>query len=391
MKNSILKIIVSATLLFCGQLAFAQEIIRCATYQLDSIARQKSPQIMQNRLDFERQIQSYLADYQRNARVAAEVIKIPVVVHVIHNNVQGVIGGTTNTNISDEQIFSEIKVLNEDYRKKASTLGFNTNPVGVDTEIEFFLALRDPDGNATNGITRTYSSQTSFSPYNSTDQDRLAGLSSWDSNKYLNIWVCKISGGVLGWTQFPGAENFDGLDPTDGAALSDGVYIDYRAFGKKIGTSPSGLYSFGRTTTHEIGHFFGLIHTWGDQNCGTDYCNDTPQAAAANQSKFCTDVFSNCSGSRTRNMIENYMDYSPDSCMNIFTNDQKTRMRAVMELSKRRKKLINYAKSLELPVSDKLDVLAFPNPAITDVQLRVLFKDFKILRWSYMTFKVIKF
>ena len=283
------------------------------------------------------------------------VIRIPVVVHVIHNNTAGIIGGLNNTNISDDRIYSQIQVLNEDFRRKQGTAGYNDNPVGADMEIEFFLANIDPDGRPSTGINRVYSSRRSFSVY--TDLSLLSSLSYWDSNKYLNIWVANLSGGILGYSSMP-AINFPGLDTDDDDEFTDGVFISYEVMGKN---PDEDIYSEGRTTTHEIGHWLGLLHTWGDTRCGTDYCEDTPTIEFPNLTDSCGTVFSNCRGISTRNMIENFLDYSPDKCMNIFTSDQKNRTRAILELSPRRMKLIQNAVLFE-PISEPVLVKVLGNP-----------------------------
>ncbi|HET9054757.1 MAG TPA: M43 family zinc metalloprotease, partial [Cyclobacteriaceae bacterium] len=140
----------------------------------------------------------------------------------------------------------------------------------------------------------------------------------------------------------------------------DGVFIDHRSFGRNAGTAEP-PYAFGRTTTHEIGHWLGLIHIWGDARCGTDYCDDTPPAESSNNTLVCTPVYSVCRGVSTRNMIENYMDYTVDSCMNIFTADQKARVRAILEISKRRQNLIAYSDIFE-SVSEALVLKVLGNP-----------------------------
>jgi hypothetical protein len=355
---------------------YAQKTRFCANADCDSIAKITHPELFLRKIRYEQALETYMKG-QRNFRVAAEIIRIPVVIHVIHNQANSAIAGT---NISDEQIYSQIKVLNEDYRRKIGSMGFNANTVGADTEIEFFLASIDPDGKPSSGITRSYSSKTSFNIINDNDRLIMSDLSYWDSNKYLNIWVASFSSGYIGYGEFPYAETIDGLD-TEADENLDGVYIDYTTFGKKIGTNTKGLYSFGRTATHEIGHWLGLYHTWGDERCGTDYVADTPQAAAANSGSVCKDVFSTCSGTRTRNLIEDYMDYSPDSCMNIFTQGQKDRVRAALDLSKRRRRVVNFAK-FQLPPSVTVQVVVFPNPTITsNIQLQVLlptFQDFDV-------------
>lgn len=351
--------------------SLAQKVRFCANEFCDSVAKVTNTQYQLKKVRYEEAIESQM-NLQKNFRVAAEIIRIPVVVHVIHNQINGQIAGS---NISDEQIYSQIKVLNEDYRKKEGTLGFNTNPVGADVEIEFFLASIDPSGNPSSGIKRVYSPKTSFNIVNDNDRLAMSNLSYWDSNKYLNIWVASLSSGYIGYGEFPFAEAVEGLD-IDSDERTDGVFIEYTTFGKKIGTNLSGIYSFGRTVTHEVGHWMGLYHTWGDERCGTDYVSDTPAATTSNSSAFCRDVFSNCTGTRTRNMIENYMDYSPDSCMNIFTEGQKQRMRVALDLSKRRKRVLNYAK-FQLPPSTSLQV-NFENPLpISSSQFQVLLPDFQ--------------
>lgn len=349
----------------------AQKTRFCANAACDSVAKLQNTQYMLRQELYENAINDKINTF-KNFRVTSEIIRIPVVVHVIHNQPSGDI---KETNISDEQIYSQIKVLNEDYRKKAGTLGFNTNPVGADVEIEFFLANIDPQGNPTTGITRNYTLQKSFNITVDADRQNMSNLAYWDSNKYLNIWVAPFSSGYIGYGEFPFAESIEGLDVDSNERL-DGVFVDYTVFGRKTGTNASGLYSFGRTTSHEIGHWMGLYHTWGDQRCGTDYVTDTPQATGSNNSAFCRDIFSTCAGTRTRNMIENYMDYSPDSCMNIFTLGQKDRMRAALNLSKRRLRVLNYAK-YQLPPSTQLEV-NFQNPLpLQNLQFQVLLPDFQ--------------
>lgn len=368
MKKNIYITVIFA--LFCYD-SLAQKVRSCANEFCDSVSKISDAQYLIRKMRYEQALENEV-NLQKNFRVAAEVIRIPVVVHVIHNQINGQIAGS---NIPDEQIYSQIKVLNEDYRKKVGTLGFNTNPVGADTEIEFFLASIDPSGNPTSGINRVYSPRTSFNIVNDNDRLAISNLSYWDSNKYLNMWVAPLSSGYIGYGEFPYSESVEGLD-IDSDERTDGVFIDYTTFGRKSGTNQSGIYSFGRTVTHEVGHWMGLYHTWGDERCGTDYVADTPVATTSNSSSFCRDVFSNCTGTRTRNMIENYMDYSPDSCMNIFTEGQKQRMRAALDLSKRRKRVLNYAK-FQLPPSTSLQV-NFENPLpLTNPQFQILLPDFQ--------------
>ncbi len=357
--------------LFLNHATLGQQNKKCVNAWKDSINAGIIPNYLLKKSLFESELLKQMA-FQKNVRIKAEIIRIPVVIHVVHNQSNNQIQGN---NISDEQIYSQIKVLNEDYRKKIGTLGHNQSPLGSDTEIEFFLATIDSEGKPSTGITRTYSNKSSFNITNELERSRLSDLAYWDANKYLNIWVTNLSSGYIGYGEFPFAESVEGLD-IDVDEKLDGVYIDSSVFGRKIGTNVSGIYSFGRTLTHEVGHWLGLYHTWGDQYCGTDYVSDTPPTANPNNSIFCVDIFSECDGSKTRNMIENYMDYSPDSCMNIFTYGQKDRMRAALEMSKRRKRLIAYAK-YQLPTAEKLTVnLENPLPS-ESMKIQVLLPDFQ--------------
>ena len=303
-----------------------------------------------------------------------KLLRIPIVIHVIHNNPSQTIGGKDNGNISDEQIFSQIKVLNEDYRRQFGTLGYNNSPLGSDMNIEFFLATIDPDGKLCSGINRIYSPKASFDVFK--DNFNLSNLSYWDSNKYLNIWVTSLQDDYLGYAEFPTGE-FDGLELDEIDEKIDGVMIDHHAFGKKIGTANDGFYTDGRTLTHEIGHWLGgLIHPWGDEYCGDDFCNDTPPTEAANSTTDCLPKYSTCKGQKTPNMIENFMDYTVDNCMNIFTQDQKNRTRSILEVSKRRKRLLTYAE-FKLPQAEELVVKVLENPSLTDqIQFQVLLKNF---------------
>ena len=358
----------------------------CLVNQYDSLLQFRNPNYAQGRSLLNRLLAEPRSS-ARTDRTDEETLIIPVVVHVVHNNSSGQTGGVTNPNISDAQIRSQIEVLNEDYQRKLNTPGFNTSPVGANVNIEFRLAIYDPQGNLTAGITRHYSSRASFS---TTEMNRLADIIYWPSNRYLNIWVTRITGDFIGYAQFPDMTGQPGLAEVNGIERTDGVIIDYRNFGRNIGTTTQGVYTEGRTTTHEIGHWLGLLHTWGDVVCdsptcicGTDFINDTPAAQFPNETLGCPELFSVCGGVQTRNMIENYMDYSPDRCMNIFTQGQKDRIRRVLELSPRRKALIESARQA-LPETDKLRVRAFPNPVRPQdnrrVNLEILLKGNKPLQ-----------
>lgn len=320
--------------------ALAQVEEQCATMPMDSVLRLRHPQ-MGTLDEFEMFVQRKVRERNelilKGGRVVDEVITIPVVVHVVHNG-ENVGSGT---NISAAQVASQIETLNEDFRKKANTPGFNTHSRGADIEIEFALAVMNPQGQtmAEPGINRVAGGKATWS------RDQIENLKTytiWDPTLYYNIWVLDIessgSSQLLGYAQFPVQSGLQGLSE-GGAGTTDGVVVHVRAFGNsRKGNFPNlfGNNNQGRTLTHETGHWLGLRHIWGDSNCGNDYCDDTPAQASA--SSGCPAGRQSCGGT---NMVENYMDYSNDACMNIFTLDQKSRIRAVMTNSPRRRELLS--------------------------------------------------
>lgn len=318
--------------------------VRCSSVENELALQQQFPDRLNNK-EFEKWIAPLVSE-QKN-RIAsksskvASIISIPVVVHIIHNG--DALG--TGENITDAQVRSQIKVLNQDYRKMMGTRGYNNNVVGADTEIEFCLAAVDPSGNMTNGINRREFSNTSFTQ---TEVNTIVKpATQWDPTKYLNIWVVRFTDNtLLGYAQFPSASGLSGLSSNGGEATTDGVVIVYQAFGSADDNDGTFIlnntYKYGRTTTHEVGHWLGLRHTWGDGDCSVDdYCNDTPISGEANYD--CPASKDTCPASPGVDMIENYMDYTKDACMNIFTNDQKIRMLTVLENSPRRKELVSSA------------------------------------------------
>ena len=321
-----------------------KEFIRCATTEYEKFLQEINPKRMTDS-QFESWVTPLVKHYQsmRTSSQSGGIITIPVVVHVIHS------GQTIGTapNITDTQVQSQIKVLNQDFRKMLGTPGYNTNPIGADIQIEFALALQDPNGNPTNGIDRVSFCQENWSE---TEFDlKVKPATIWNPTLYMNMWTTKLTDNtILGYAQFPDASSLAGLDATGGNSNSDGVVAKYTAFGSikdNDGTFLLDLtYNRGRTMTHEVGHWLGLRHIWGDATCGDDFCADTPVHHDANRG--CPTV-ANCDNNGNE-MVENYMDYTDDVCMNIFTQNQKDRITAVMNNSPRRKELKTSTKNTPL-------------------------------------------
>ncbi len=289
-------------MLLCSPIfTFAQQQRDCGTMdRLDELV-QEDPEMLLRMEQIEEQTRDFIENPSVGERA---VITIPTVVHVLYR--------TNAENISDAQILSQIDVLNEDFRRTNADAD-NTWSQAADTEIEFCLATVDPNGNPTNGITRKYANKRSWRTNDDMKRSSKGGTDAWDTGAYLNIWVCNLSNSILGYAQFPG-----------GAAATDGVVCLYSAFGR-VGTL-SANFNLGRTTTHEVGHWLNLRHIWGDGPCSADdFVSDTPESDGANYG--CAEGHVSCG---SVDMVQNYMDYSNDACMNLFTQGQKSRMLAVL-------------------------------------------------------------
>lgn len=315
--------LLSAVIAMIAPSVFAQNINRCATTEVMQQLFLDDPTYKARLQEIENQVQSYIAAHPEDTR---DVVTIPVVVHVVYK--------TTAQNISDAQVQSQIDVLNQDYRRLNSDANLTRSffqGVAADCEVNFCLASRDPSGNATNGITRTSTTVTSFSSNNNVKFTSKGGHDAWDRNSYLNIWCANLSGGLLGYAQFPG-----------GPANTDGVVILTTAFGN-IGNLLA-QYNKGRSATHEVGHWLNLFHIWGDDgtSCnGSDQVSDTPNQADETYNCPLPTIRISCTNGPNGDMYENYMDYTDDACMNMFTAGQKARMVATLAVGGSRGSLRN--------------------------------------------------
>lgn len=238
--------------------------------------------------------------------VSCDTIKVPVVVHIVYH--------TAAENVSDEQVQSQIDVLNEDYAAVNATIVDVPDvwrPLVKDSKIRFSLAQQDTGYN-TNGIVRTYTDKTSFFTYDPTVKyDTAGGSSAWPASSYLNIWVCNLEG-FLGYAAFPG-----------GIPEEDGVVINYKAFGR-TGGNLNKKYNLGRTATHEVGHWFKMTHIWGnnDDCSDDDGIDDTPLQADWTFGSPKYPKYDICTPTGDGIMFMNYMDYTDDKAMMFFTPNQ---------------------------------------------------------------------
>ncbi|MBS1946401.1 MAG: T9SS type A sorting domain-containing protein [Bacteroidetes bacterium] len=290
-----------------------------------------------------------------------DVISIPVVVHVLY--------GTDQENISDAQVQSQIDVLNQDYQRRNADTTKTPDvfkSVAADCGFQFVLAKVDPGGYATTGIIHKKTNVQSFGIQDGIKFSSSGGDDAWDRDRYLNIWVGNLSGSVLGYSSV-----------VSGPAANDGVVILYTAFGTKgTATAP---YNKGRTTTHEVGHWLNLIHTWGDADCGDDHVSDTPPQSSADRG--CPGgVVISCNNAPTGNMYQNFMDFTNDECMNLFTIGQRERMLALFQPGGARYALLSSTAIMATPLSKPIPTVAeggtssisvYPNPSVDHITVKL--------------------
>lgn len=287
--------------------SFVPETRTCGT--MDHFHRQaeEHPSLLHHKDAMNQEIADWL-EANPNFNETRATYTMPIVFHVVYN--------TAVQNVSDELIMSQLEQINDDFQ--AMNDDINTVPAEFpvgNVDIEFCLATVDPDGNATSGITRTQTSTNSFSTNDNVKFTNSGGIDAWDTNKYFNVWICSMGGGILGYGQFP----FSFATDPD----TDGLVLGYYTVGSQDNPNPAGgQFGGGRTATHELGHCLGLFHIWGDDggacNNAGDNIADTPDQGDA--SSGCPNYPTSSCGSN--DMTMNYMDYSNDACLTAFTPGQ---------------------------------------------------------------------
>ncbi len=270
----------------------------CAAYDVLERQLQENPSL-QSRMDA---IEEFTSRYTQNPsafRLVGDVLEVPVVVNVLWR--------TAAENVSDAQVASQIAVLNADFAGTNADVNATSTYQSVkagNTKIRFVLA----------GTVRKQTTVTGWGTNDAMKKSSQGGIDPTSPSTTLNMWVCTMTGGILGYAQFPG-----------GPAVTDGVVILNRGFGT-VG-SAAAPFNKGRTATHEVGHYFNLRHIWGDKRCGNDQVGDTPLHTGANYGCPAAGIKSNCSGKPVM-MTMNYMDYTDDACMYMFSLGQSSRMAA---------------------------------------------------------------
>lgn len=267
-------------------------------------------------------INQFTAEWIETQQASADlrdIVTVPIVVHIVWLE--------SSENISEAQVMSQLEVLNADFRKLNAN--FSTTPaafqaIAADVEIEFCLASVDPNGNPTSGITRTQTTIEEIGETNDFFNTAAGGHDPWDNTKYINIWICNQEDGSLGFATPPG---------TAVPSESDGVVIPSIYFGT-IGTAANSVPNhLGRTCTHEMGHYFNLEHVWGpgDGGCSEDdFVSDTPSQDIESEDCPSFPYTDNCTSGGNGINFQNYLDYSNDECMSMFTEGQKVRMLAAL-------------------------------------------------------------
>lgn len=350
---------------------FAQ---RCEAFSYQQYEIKNNPLLAEKIRDIESFIkQSETNKSKTTSRLEEAVIKIPVVVHILYH--------TPEEKISDAAVLSQLGILNKCFRRRnADTVNTPAvfKPLAADCGIEFQLATADSRRRSTTGIIRKYTPITKWKMDDKMKFSSTMGDDAWDAGSYLNIWVCQLDK-LAGYASFPG-----------GDATKDGLVIDFDAFGT---ASAGNGYELGKTAVHEIGHWLGLKHLWGDENCGDDGVADTPKQAS--YTIGCpTTIRITCGNGPNGDMYMNYMDFTSDACTNMFTIGQKNRMRSLFEAGGIRYSLLS-SKGLSAPLTFEIALpeedpkwlhpQLYPNPSSSVLNLDLAYDS----RWVGQTIRIV--
>ena len=269
----------------------------CASQEVLERQLKENPALASKMAEIER----FTENAMSTGRIVNGKIEIPVVFNVLYS--------TTAENISLAQLQSQIDVLNKDFNALNSDFSTSNpfNAVKANVGVTFVL----------DQVIRKSTTKTSWGTNNAMKSTASGGLAPTSPTTKLNYWVCTIGGGILGYAQFPG-----------GSSSTDGVAIDSKYTGVTSSSSTAYPYNLGRTATHEVGHWMNLRHIWGDATCGSDLVSDTPTHDSANFGVPAAGHRSTCSGTPLE-MYMNYMDYTDDRGMYMFSNGQKSRVSAI--------------------------------------------------------------
>jgi len=289
----------------------------CGTLDHHDYLKQTRPNYEKDFDEYNKMLEHYLETNRNNTGLNSTnaVITIPVVIHVVYR--------TATENITDAQAISQFSVLNADFQRTNAdtTLGSAFYGAAGRVNFQFCLAQRDPNGNPTTGVVHKQTTVTTFSTNDAVKFTAQGGDNAWDVTRYMNIWVCNLGASLLGYGEFP----------TTALSNTWGLVLNYTCTGT-IGTAQA-PFDLGRTGTHEFGHCFNLFHIWGDDNgacTGSDQCTDTPNQGAENYGCPTLPKTDNCTAAAPGVMCMNYMDYTDDACMVMFSKQQCTRMLAVV-------------------------------------------------------------
>jgi hypothetical protein len=352
----------------------------CSSYSYQQQEIQRSPSLA----NAFREVETFTRQYINNNNTAATgvpmarpmgatVIKIPVVVHILYHE--------PSQNISDARIINQIDILNKIFRRlnaDTTKTPARFRSLAADCEIEFQLAVSDPRRRNTTGIIRKY---TPIQVWEDNDKMKFSsemGDDGWDSKSYLNIWVCNLDR-VAGYGTMPG-----------GPAERDGIVLDFPAFG----TGGGGGFDMGKTAAHEAGHWLNLKHIWGDDYCGDDGVSDTPKQGGYNTDCPSGIMVSCDNAAAGGDMYMNYMDFTSDACMNMFTHGQKARMRSLFAAGGARSSILSSTglqqpQVFEIPVVEQaptwLHYQLYPNPAVNEMTLDLSYDS----RWIGKTLRIL--